>query len=76
MKEDPLRCGQSELAELEPLGEILGRYDFDSQSEALDRAIAALKFSLTEAVERRKSLGRVYGTMGVSIGVLLAIMLI
>lgn len=71
-----LRCLESDLTELKSLGGILGSYDADSQSAALDKVIADLNFRLKEAVEQRKSLGRVYGTMGVSVGLLLAIILI
>lgn len=76
LRSAPLRCSESDLADLMPLGGVLGSYDLDSQVEALDKAMGALNFRLAEAVERRQSLSRVYGTMGVSVGVLLAIMLI
>lgn len=72
----PLRLEREDRAVLEQLGPVLGRYDGDSQRQALEGAAAALGRRHTEAVEDRRRLGRVYGVLGVTAGLFLAILLI
>lgn len=71
-----LNCTAADRDELRPLGRILGNYDVDSQAEALDRVIKNLDSRLNDAKDRQSSLGRVYGVLGVSAGLLLTIMLV
>ena len=60
---------------LRSLGGVLGRYDAANQSAAILRTASGLEDRLAEASERRGRLGRVYGTLGVSAGLFLVILL-
>lgn len=71
----PLRLERSDLEALRPLGGVLGRYDGDSQAQALSRTAEHLTQCLAQAEDQRRRLGRVYGTIGVSAGLFLAILL-
>jgi stage III sporulation protein AB len=71
-----LRLEENDLAALYPLGGILGRYDMECQAEALEQTIIHLKRQLVEATEQRRRLGKVYGTLGVSAGLFLVLVLI
>ncbi len=55
---------------------MLGRYDGDSQRQALERVLAELSRRRERAEEDRRRLGRVYGVLGVTAGLFLAILLI
>ncbi len=66
---------REDAAILEELGTVLGRYDGDSQRQALERAAARLTEQRKKAEERRERLGRLYGILGLSGGVLLVILL-
>lgn len=72
----PLRMEEADLAELRQLGNILGRYDVDSQSAALKQTLSRMERLLEDAAGQRARLGKVYGTAGVAAGLLLAIMLL
>lgn len=72
----PMFLNEGDRAVLERLGPVLGRYDADGQRQALDGAIDSLKHQRTRAVEDRTRLGRVYGVLGVTAGLLLVILLI
>lgn len=72
----PLRLERSDLEVLRPLGGVLGRYDGDSQTEAIAQTAARLSPCLVQAEDQRRRLGRVYGTIGVSAGLFLAILLL
>lgn len=76
LTELPLHLEGADLDVLRPLGEVLGRYDGDSQTAALSKTVSRLERQLDEARERRGRLGRVYGTVGVSLGLLLMILLV
>lgn len=76
LEELPLCLEEQDLEALRPLGGVLGRYDGDSQAQALSRSISLLKGQLDSAVEQRRSQGKVYGTVGISVGLFLAILLI
>ena len=56
-------------AALLPLGEVLGRYEADSQRQALER-------EEQRAQEERRRLGRVYQALGLSGGAFLVILLL
>ncbi len=72
----PLRLAEGDRALLRRLGQVLGRYDADSQRRALAEAVAELRALRAEAAEDRRRLGRVYGVLGVAGGLLLVILLI
>ena len=72
----PLRLAAGDKALLERLGPVLGRYDGDSQRLALEDAAAGLRSLQGAAADDRRRLGRVYGVLGVTAGLFLAIVLI
>lgn len=57
------------------VGEILGRYDEDSQKAALIRLRARLEENLQRAREEAERMGKVYGTLGMTVGLFLWILL-
>lgn len=65
-----------DMQELRQLGSVLGRYDGDSQSAVLKQSVCRLEGLLAEAEEQSKRLGKVYGTTGISAGLLLTILLL
>ena len=64
------------LDALEQLGQVLGRYDGDSQRQALAGAVERLEQQRLQAQAQRQRLGRVYGTLGIAAGALLIILLV
>lgn len=72
----PLRLAVGDKVLMERLGPVLGRYDGDSQRVALEDAAAGLRSLQGEASDDRRRLGRVYGMLGVTAGLFLAILLI
>ena len=72
----PLRLTEEDQALLDRLGLVLGRYDGDSQRVALEDAAASLRSLQGEASDDRRRLGRVYGVLGMTAGLFLAILLI
>ena len=72
----PLRLAAGDKALLERLGPVLGRYDGDSQRLALEDAAAGLRGLQGEASDDRRRLGRVYGVLGITVGLFLVILLI
>lgn len=71
-----LRLAKEDRALLERLGPVLGRYDGDSQRGALEETAAGLRSLQGTAADDRRRLGRVYGVLGTTVGLLLAILLI
>lgn len=63
-------------AALLPLGEVLGRYEADSQRKALEHVRQALEREEQRAQEERRRLGRVYQALGLSGGAFLVILLL
>ena len=72
----PLRLTAADRVLLERLGPVLGRYDGESQRLALEDAAAGLRQLQGEAADDRKRLGRVYGVLGMTAGLFLAIVLL
>ena len=72
----PLRLASEDRALLERLGPVLGRYDGDSQRLALEDTAAGLRTLQGEAADDRRRLGRVYGVLGMTAGLFLAILLV
>ena len=72
----PLGLDGGDRALLEQLGPVLGRYDGDSQRQALEGVLTGLAGRQALAVEDRRRLGRVYGVLGVTAGLFLTILLI
>ena len=66
---------ERERESLRALGQVLGRYDRDSQLAALDRVIGELRDALERAELRRKDSTRVELTFSVSVGVILSLLL-
>lgn len=71
-----LRLEAADLTLLEQLGNVLGRYDGESQEQALSAAVRRLEEQQGEAVSQRNRLGKVYGMLGVTAGIFLMILLI
>lgn len=71
-----LRLEQPDLALLEQLGGVLGRYDGDSQCKALRASAQRLEEQRRQAAEQRGRLGRVYGILSLTAGAFLVILLI
>ena len=72
----PLRLDREDRALLEQLGPVLGRYDGDSQRQAVENVLAGLGRRLAQAEDDRRRLGRVYGVLGLTAGLFLTLMLI
>lgn len=72
----PLVLDREDRALVEQLGPVLGRYDGDSQRQALEGVVAGLARRREQAEEERRRLGRVYGVLGVTAGLFLTILLI
>lgn len=76
LEECRLRLNREDAGPLEQLGSVLGRYDGDSQRQALSSAASRLERQREQAVEDRRRLGRVYEVLGLTAGLFLAILLI
>lgn len=76
LNEAPLRLSAEDKRFLERLGAVLGRYDGDSQRLALEDGAAGLRQLQGAAADDRSRLGRVYGVLGMTAGLLLAIILL
>ncbi|MEG1878353.1 MAG: stage III sporulation protein AB [Pseudoflavonifractor sp.] len=61
---------------LQGLGGVLGRYDGENQREALALAASRLRACSAAAAEERIRMGKVYGTVSLTGGVLLTILLL
>lgn len=72
----PLQLDREDQGVLEQLGPVLGRYDADSQRQAIEGAAAGLTRRQAQAVEDRRRLGRVYAVLGMTAGLLLVVLLI
>lgn len=72
----PFHLTEGELAQLESLGSMLGRYDVESQCAALRETRERLGEQLAQARAEKNRSGRVYSTMGLACGTLLVIVLL
>ena len=72
----PLRLSREDKALLEQLGPILGRYDGDSQRQAVENVLTGLSRQRVQAEDDRRRLGRVYGVLGLTAGLFLTLVLI
>lgn len=61
---------------LEPLGSILGQYDSQRQGEALSQILEQLASYKEFATEESHRLGKVYGTIGITFGLFIVILLL
>lgn len=68
--------GDPALAALRGLGVVLGQYDGESQRESLAGTRRELERCLQEARAEQARLGRVYTTLGITAGAVLAILLL
>jgi len=71
-----LRLEAVDLTVVEQVGSVLGRYDGDSQRQALEQALMRMEELQKQAVEQRARLGKVYGTLGLTAGAFLMILLV
>ena len=76
LKQCFLRLSRGDRALLEQLGPVLGRYDGDSQRQAVENVLACLSRQRIQAEDDRRRLGRVYGVLGVTAGLFLSLVLI
>ena len=72
----PLGLSREDRELLEQLGPVLGRYDGDSQRQAVENVLAGLSRQQVRAEDDRRRLGRVYGVLGLTAGLFLALVLI
>ena len=75
LEQCPLRLNREDRALLEQLGPVLGRYDGDSQRQAVENVLAGLGRQQTQAEDDRRRLGRVYGVLGLTAGLFLTLVL-
>lgn len=71
-----LQIEPEDLAVLQQVGGVLGRYDGEHQRQALEEAIARMDERRRAAADRRNRMGRVYGTLGLTAGAFLVILFI
>ena len=76
LERSPLRLSREDRVLLEQLGPVLGRYDGDSQRQAVENVLTGLGRQQAQAEDDRRRLGRVYGVLGLTAGVFLALVLI
>ena len=76
LEQCPMRLSREDRALLEQLGPVLGRYDGDSQRQAVDHVLAGLSRQRIQAEDDRRRLGRVYGVLGLTAGLFLTLVLI
>ena len=67
---------EDELDLLADLGDVLGRYEAARQGRALRETAQRLEEKLARARERTGRMGKVYGTLGVTAGAFLVIVLL
>ena len=75
LERSPLRLSREDRALLEQLGPVLGRYDGESQRQAVENVLAGLSRRQAQAEDDRRRLGRVYGVLGLTAGLFLTLML-
>ena len=76
LEQCPLRLSREDRALLEQLGPVLGRYDGDSQRQAVENVLTGLSRRLAQSEDDRRRLGRVYGVLGLTAGLFLTLVLI
>ncbi len=72
----PMDLGKEAGQILRELGSVLGRYDGQGQRESLNLAQIRLEQCLLAAGEERSRMGRVYRSLGLTLGALLVILLL
>lgn len=76
MEAGQLRLEQPDLEVLEHLGGVLGRYDGESQRQALRESLDRLERNRQEAEDQSRRLGRVYRVLGLAGGAFILILMI
>lgn len=71
----PLPLKEEDIQILRETGELLGRYDGDSQRQAMEGLLSRLEENLAEARVEEHRLFRVYTALGVTAGLFLCILL-
>lgn len=72
----PMDLGADEIQAIGELGDVLGRYDGEGQQAALARTRLRLEHDLERAEADSLRQGRVYGTLGLTAGAFLVIILL
>lgn len=67
---------ETDLHELDHVFDAVGKYDGETQAEALNHAIAQLELQLEDARQQQAQKGRLYRAVGFSCGVALALIAI
>ena len=75
-KEKLVSLKKQDLDPVYSLGEILGRYDYEDQRQAIRQTCVILENVLSDAMLERKSRGRVYKILSTTIGAFLVILLL
>lgn len=75
LEDSPLPLKEEDLQILRETGEVLGRYDGDSQRQAMEGLLARLEENLAEARTEEHRLFRVYVTLGAAAGLFACILL-
>lgn len=75
LQETPLPCSEEDKRLVQEIGGIMGRYDGDSQRQAFARIHDRLKMQQEEAAEESARMGKVYSVVGLSLGLILALLL-
>lgn len=75
LREEELPLREEDMELLNGLGGLLGRFDGESQEKALGQLHVRLEEQLAGAREDAKRLGKVYGTLGVTLGLFCVILL-
>ena len=76
VKEARLPLRANEIQALEELGNVLGRFDADAQEAAIQLARERLQVSYTESRDEQLVKSRLFGFLGVGLGVVVAILLV
>ena len=75
LSEGSLPLHEEDQSLLQEIGAVLGRYDGDSQRLAFQRIHGRLEDTILQAKEEAERMGKVYRTLGVTIGIFCIILL-
>ncbi len=75
LQDSPLPLKGEDIRILREAGEVLGRYDGDSQRQAMEGLVTRLEENLAEARAEARRLFRVYVTLGAAVGLFACILL-
>lgn len=75
LQQTQLPLKEEDLEMLQQVGVVLGQYDSDSQRKALQNLQDRLREVVAESKEEAGRMGKVYGTLGVTLGLFCMILL-